>query len=184
MKTGSLIVIGLFVFIGLSILFWAIGVSNTYNEKLVFGKAVQSETEITFDKTWKVVADQAQNLENYKEDFREIYIELMDSRYRNDAGAGQQTYMKWIQENHPQFDANLYGTLMNSIEGNREEFLMQQRKLIDVDKELKRMKVRFPTNLITKNKPDLDIKLVTSTVTKQSFETGVDDRSLLKREVK
>ncbi len=94
---------------------------------------------------------------------------------KNDKGAGQQTLMKWVTEANPEFDASLYKTLMNTIEGSRNEFTMVQKQLIDIDRELKTMKVTFPNSLVLKNKPDLDIKLVTSGKTKEAFETGEEN---------
>lgn len=175
MKKGSIIGIGIFGVIALSVIIWAIGLSNTYNKKLVQGKAFQQNTEVVFDNTWKTIQQQAGVTTEYKEGFREIYVELMDARYRNDAGAGQQTLMKWVTEANPEFDASLYRTLMNTIEGSRNAFTMEQKKLIDIDRELKAMKVVFPASIVLGNKPDLDIKLVTSAKTDDAFRTGQDN---------
>jgi len=175
MKTGTIIGLGIFGVLVVGILFWAIGLSNTYNKKLETGKAFQKNSEVVFDNTWKTIQQQAGVTTEYKEGFREIYVELMDARYKNDAGAGQQTLMKWVTEANPEFDAGLYKTLMNTIEGSRNAFTMEQKKLIDIDRELKTMKVTFPNSLVLKNKPDLEIKLVTSAKTEDAFRTGQDN---------
>jgi hypothetical protein len=175
MKIGKIIGFGVAAIIVLSIVFWAVGLSNTYNKKFVQGKAFQQNSEVVFDNTWKKIAQQANVTTEYKEGFREIYVELMDARYKNDAGAGQQTLMKWVTEANPEFDASLYKTLMNTIEGSRNEFTMEQKKLIDIDRELKTMKVTFPNSLVLKNKADLEIKLVTSAKTEEAFRTGQDN---------
>jgi hypothetical protein len=175
MKIGKIIGFGVTAIIVLSIVFWAVGLSNTYNKKFVQGKAFQQNSEVVFDNTWKKIAQQANVTTEYKEGFREIYVELMDARYKNDAGAGQQTLMKWVTEANPEFDASLYKTLMNTIEGSRNEFTMEQKKLIDIDRELKSMKVTFPNSLVLKNKADLEIKLVTSAKTEDAFQTGQDN---------
>lgn len=175
MKTGTLIGIGVFVILALSILFWAIGVSNAEKKLYLLGKAAQQNSEVVFDNTWKTIQTQAGVTEKYKEGFREIYVELMDARYKNDAGAGQQTLMKWVQEANPQFDASLYAKLMNTIEGSRNAFTMEQKKLIDIDREHKAMKAVFPNSLIIGGRPDLDIKLVTSGKTKEAFSTGEEN---------
>ena len=154
---------------------WAVSLSNTYNKKFETGKAVQKNSEVTFDNVWKTISQQASVTDEYKNGFKEIYVELMDARYKNDKGAGQQTLMKWVTEANPEFDASLYKTLMNTIEGKREGFLMAQKQLIDIDRELKTMKVTFPNSLILKNKADLEIKLVTSGKTKEAFETGEEN---------
>lgn len=175
MKAGTLITLGISGFIGFSIVFWAIGLSNTYNKKLETGKAFQKNSEVVFDNTWKKIQQQAGVTSEYKEGFREIYVDIMNARYGNDGEAGKQTLMKWIQESNPTFDVSLYKTLMNTIEGSRNEFTMEQKKLIDIDRELKTMKVTFPNSLILGNKPDLDIKLVTSAKTEEAFATGQEN---------
>jgi len=175
MKTGKIIGLGLFVVVALWIVFWAIGVSNTYNKKFQTGKAAQLNSQVVFDNTWKKIQGQAGVAAEYKNSFKEVYVELMDARYSHDSGAGQQTLMKWITESNPQFDASLFKTVMNTIEGSRNEFTMEQKKLIDIDRELKTMKVVFPRSLILKNKPDLEIKLVTSAKTEAAFETGQEN---------
>jgi hypothetical protein len=175
MKTGTLIGLGVFLILGMSIVFWAIGVSNAEKKLYLSGKAAQQNSEIVFDNTWKTIQTQASVTEKYKEGFREIYVELMDARYKNDAGAGQQTLMKWVQEANPQFDASLYAKLMNTIEGSRNAFTMEQKKLIDIDREHKAMKAVFPNSLIIGGRPDLDIKLVTSGKTKEAFSTGEEN---------
>lgn len=175
MKTGTIIGLGIFGVLVVAVIFWAVGLSNTYNKKLVTGKAFQQNSEVVFDNTWKTIQQQAGVTTEYKEGFREIYVELMDARYKNDAGAGQQTLMKWVTEANPEFDASLYKTLMNTIEGSRNAFTMEQKKLIDIDRELKSMKVTFPNSLVLGNKPDLEIKLVTSAKTEDAFRTGQDN---------
>ena len=175
MKTGTLIGLGVFAVIALSFLFWAIGLSNTEKKLFLSGKAVQLQTQVIYDNTWKTIAGQAGVLGKYKDDFKEVYVELMDARYKNDAGAGQQTLMKWVTENHIPLDASLYKTLMNTIEGSRKEFTFQQEKLIDIDRQHKSLKATFPNSLIIGNRPDLEIKLVTSAKTEEAFKTGQEN---------
>lgn len=142
MKTGTLITIGVIVLLGAWLVFWTIGVSNAEKKLYLRGKAVQQNSQVVFDNTWKIIAGEAGVLGKYKDDFKEVYIELMDVRYKNDAGAGQQTLMKWVTENHISLDASLYAKLMNTIESSR---------------------------------PDLEIKLVTSTKTDEAFRTGQEN---------
>ena len=56
-----------------------------------------------FDNTWKKIAGQAGVATEYKNSFKEVYVELMDARYKHDEGAGQETLMKWITESTPQY---------------------------------------------------------------------------------
>lgn len=171
MKKGTLIALvlgGLFV---VSIVFWAIGVSNKEKKLYLAGKAAQQNSEVVFDNTWKVIQGQAGVADKYKDSFKEIYIGIMNARYEK----GDGTLMKWIQESNPTFDASLFAKVMNTIEGSREAFTMEQKKLIDIDREHKLYRATFPNSLIVGGRPDLDIKLVTSAKTKAAFSSGEDN---------
>jgi hypothetical protein len=100
---------------------------------------------------------------------------MMDARYASDSASGKETLMKWITESNPTFDVSLYKTLMNTIEGSRNEFTMEQKKLIDIDRELKSMKVTFPNSIVLGGKADLEIKLVTSAKTAEAYKTGQEN---------
>jgi len=175
MKTGTLITLGVVLVLGLFVAFWAIGVSNSEKKLYLTGKAAQKQTEVIFDNTWKKIVGVAGVVTEYKESFRQVYVELMDARYKNDAGAGQQTLMKWVTENNVALDASLYRTLMNTIEGSRNEFTLQQQKLIDIDREHKTLRATFPNSLVIGSRPDLEIKLVTSAKTEEAFATGQEN---------
>lgn len=184
MKTGTFIGLGVIGVVVLAFVFWAIGLSNTEKKLYLTGKAAQKQTEVIFDNVWKTIRQQADVTDNYKDDFKEIYIGMMEGRYKNDAVAGQQTLMKWITESNPTLDASIYKTLMNTIEGSRKEFTFQQEKLIDIDRQHKSLRATFPNSLIIGGRPDLEIKLVTSAKTEEAFKTGKDDDVSLKREPK
>lgn len=175
MRKGILITLGLIVFTGIMIAIWVVGVSNNEKKLYIAGKAAQKNAEVVFDNTWKTIKTQASVTEKYKDSFKEIYVEMMDARYGNDGNAGKQTLMKWIQESNPTLDSGIFIKLMNTIEGSRNSFTMEQKKLIDIDREHKEMRVLFPNSLVIGNRPDLDIKLVTSGKTKEVFETGEEN---------
>lgn len=175
MKKGTTITLVSISLLFIGIAIWGISLSNTYNKKFVAGEAAQKNSEVVFDNTWKKIAGQAGVASEYKSSFKEVYVELMDARYKHDEGAGQETLMKWITESTPQFDSDLFKTVMNTIEGSRNEFTLEQKKLIDIDRELKTMKITFPNSLILGNKPDLEIKLVTSGKTKEAFSSGEEN---------
>ncbi len=79
---GKIIGFGIAGIIILAIVIWAIGLSNTYNKKFETGKAFQKNSEVVFDNTWKKIQSQAGVTTEYKNGFKEIYVELMDARYK------------------------------------------------------------------------------------------------------
>lgn len=172
---GKIIVFGVIALVAVMFAFWAIGVSNDEKKLYLTGKAAQHDNEVVFDNTWKKIQSEASVTEKYKDGFKEIYVGIMNGRYGNDKDSGKETLMKWVQESNPTFDISLYSRLMNTIEASRDEFTMNQKKLIDIDRQHKTMKATFPNSLIIGGRPDLDIKLVTSSKTEAAFNTGKDD---------
>lgn len=175
MKTGTLIGLGVVVLLGVMFAFWAIGISNSEKKLYLTGKAAQQNCEVIFDNMWKTIKTEAGVTDQYKDGFKEIYVAMMNGRYANDANSGKETLMKWIQESNPTFDSGIYVKLMNTIEGTRNGFTMEQKKLIDIDRQHKAMRVTFPNSLIIGGRPDLDIKLVTSAKTEQAYKTGQEN---------
>jgi hypothetical protein len=175
MNKGFLIGAGIFVVLGVMFAVWAIGLSNTEKKLFLTGKAAQQNAEIIFDKTWKTIQTQAGVTDQYKEGFRAIYVDIANARYASDSASGKETLMKWVTESNPTFDPSLYKTLMNTIEGSRNEFAVEQKKLIDIDRQHKSMKITFPNSLIIGGRPDLEIKLVTSAKTEEAYKTGQEN---------
>lgn len=190
MKKGLFIGLGVVVVIAIFIAVWAIGVSNSEIRLKNTGEAQQEVCEAYFDKVWKILQQEAQVADQYREGFREIYTDIMAGRYANDGnGQGDQTFMKWIQESNPEFSPSLYAKLMNSIEGQREGFLVEQEKLIDINRQHKDMRMTFPSKLVVGNRLAIGytldevtgeitgkgIVIIKSLKTDQVYETGQEN---------
>jgi hypothetical protein len=168
---GFLITAGVFIVLGLSILFWAIGVSNDEIKLRNRGKAQQENCAAFFDKMWKVLQQDAQVADQYKEAFKEIYVPLIEGRYSQ----GDGTLMKWITEHNPQFDVKLYDKLMTAIEGQREGFFMEQQKLIDINRQHKDMRMTIPKKWVIGTREDLAIVIIKSLKTEDAYKTGQEN---------
>jgi hypothetical protein len=151
---------------------WSISISNSEIKIRNRGLAQQKVCESYYDKLWKVISQKAQVAEKYKESFKEIYLPLIEGRYKNDKNG---TFMKWITEHNPTFDASLYKDLMASIEGERNGFFIEQSKLIDIDREHKTMRQTFPNSVIIGSRKDLEIKIITSSQTEKVYESCKED---------
>ncbi len=183
---GFLITVGIFIVLGISIVFWAIGVSNA--EIRLRNRAVkqQESNEAYFDKMWKILQQEASVADQYKEAFKEIYPDLIAGRYSAKNEKGEYTtdgsLMKLIVESNPTFDIKLYDKLMTAIEGQREGFFIEQQKLLDIDREHKDMRMTFPKKMIIGRRADLNIVIIKSLTTKEAYETGQEnDIDLFKR---
>lgn len=140
MKTILASILGGGLIIGL--IFFAANIRIT-NKEVTLRKRVTAQQDVckaNFDKMFKVIAQTAQVpeqlMEKSKEAFKEIYTPLMEGRYSNERGGA---LMSWVTESNPQFDLNaiapLYEKLQIAIESNREQYFIEQKKLIDIHRE-------------------------------------------------
>jgi hypothetical protein len=166
-------IIGIFfitvLIVGGALVAWGVGVSNTEKKLRNKIEAQQESAEIFYTKLWEILKSKAGVTSEYAEQFKEIQFGIMEGRYST---GGEM--MKWIQEANPEFDASLYKDLMNSIEGERNGFFVEQKKLLDMNKQHKDMLVTFPKKVILKNREVIEIVILKNTITKEAFETGTD----------
>jgi hypothetical protein len=134
-------------------------------------KAQQDANRVIFDKTWKTVQQIAGVADQYKDAFKDVYTQMMDARYKDN----KQLLMKWVQESNPNFSPELYVKLADAIEANRSEFARVQERLIDIKREHDNLRMKFPGSLFLSSRPEIEIKLVTSSKTEKAFETGKED---------
>lgn len=135
--------------------------------------AKQKDNENVFDSVWKIINQQAQVPTEYKNAFKEIYPEMIAGRY---ASGGEM--MKWIQESNPNFDVSLYKQLMVSIEAQRMRFSENQSRLLDYKREHDDLRTKQPSSWFVANTP-VEVTIVTSTKTDETFATGKDDDTKL-----
>jgi hypothetical protein len=133
--------------------------------------AKQRANTAVFDTCWKIIQQQCQISNQYKDGFKEIYTGLMEGRHYEKGGA----LMKFITEANPSFDVKLYEKVANSIEGQRMSFLRAQEELIDLKREHDNVRTLFPGCIFVGGRPEIDIKIVTSTKTDETFNTGKED---------
>jgi len=126
-----------------------------------------------FDKTWKVIKQQAGVTEQYKEGFKEVYSEMMAGRYGNARGGA---LMSWIKESNPQFDASMFKQLMTTIEALRAEYAREQKKSIDIKKMHDDLRMKVPSGwFMDSDVTELKIAIISSTKTEKIFESGIED---------
>jgi hypothetical protein len=134
--------------------------------------AQQEKCEAYFDKMWKIISQEADVAEKYKDSFKEIYPELIEGRYSQ----GDGTFMKWIQESNPAFDVSLYSKLMNSIEIERTGFFNEQSALIDMQREHNSYLLKAPNRwFLNDTLKAIDIQIITSSQTKETYQTGEEN---------
>lgn len=137
-------------------------------------EAQQKNNENIYDRVWKTISQQAQVADKYADQFKEIYIGIMENRYQD----GEARLAKFVTENSPTYSPDLMKTLMITIESSRKDFERAQAFLIDKKREhdliLEQMPAAIYTSFILGRKP-IQINIVTSTKTEESFKSGKDD---------
>lgn len=134
-------------------------------------EAQRGKVEGIFDTMWKIISQQAQVSNEYKDAFKEIYPDLIEGRYSK----GDGSLMKWIQEANPEFDTSLYKHLMQTIEVQRIQFQKAQERMLDIMREHETLCNTYPSKWFISNKTPIEYVIISSTRTKLTMETGIDD---------
>jgi len=163
--------IGLIAIVAIAggIILWAIGVSNSEIKLRTKISGQQESCEIFYTKLWEVLKTKAGVANEYAEKFKEIQVEVMEGRYST---GGEM--MKWIQEAGVNLTPELYKDVMNSIEGERNGFFVEQKKLIDMNVQHEVMLKTFPKKLVLANREAIEIVVLKNVATKNAYETGTD----------
>ena len=137
-------------------------------------EAQKGTVALSFDKMFKILKDQAHVTDKAAEAFKGIYVGIMEGRYSK----GDGSLMKWITEQNPSFDQTIYTKLMNSIEAQREDFFLEQKKVLAIMEEHENLRNHFWSHLMLGNIPKFEYLAITSTTTENVVKTGHDDTDM------
>lgn len=168
------------VVLGILLLFVIIGISmkatmhNTEARLRNKFEAKQEECIVVHDNTWKVIKQVAQVPEAAASKFEKIYPALMQGRYGNARGGA---LLSFITESNPDFGsiAGLYEKVSNAIEANRATLVKKETELLDVQREYNTMLDGFFYGMFGPGGERLKAKVVASTKSRESFDSGVED---------
>jgi hypothetical protein len=166
---GLFITLGVIVAIAIGVIIWWVGVSNTEIRLRTKIGAQQEMTQAYYTKLWEILQTKAGVASEYADKFKEIQVGIMEGRYST---GGQM--MKWIQEANPNFDASLYKDVMNSIEGQREGFFVEQKKLRDMAAQHENLLKVFPSKMVVGNREPIKVIILQNAASKAAYETGTD----------
>lgn len=182
MKTVLLITIAFF---SLGVAGLITGYIAANDKEISLRNQVEAQNDVcraNFDKMFKTITQVSQVPERFieqsKEAFKEIYPELMEGRYGNARGGA---LMSWVQESNPNFDmaasGKLYENIQRAVETNRQEFFIQQQKLI----EFKRAHTTFISTFWNRNlyglygRGEIEIILIDSETTDEVYKNGQEN---------
>jgi len=175
MKWIITLVVVLFFLFGIGGCFVSTMNKEVRTRNLITAKQVDNKSE--FDNMWKKNTESFQITEAQKDALYDIIVG--NSKVRAGKGNGGQL-VQLVHEAVPNLDntTNLYRDLMNVVVSSRNSWTMRQKELIDFKREHDNLIDTFPSSLVCGifGRQKIEIKIVTSSRTEESFETGQDNQ--------
>lgn len=161
------------VVMGLGLFGKGVTVYNTHINLKTQIEAKQKDNEQVFDNMWKKISQTAQVADKYKDGLKEVLTAYVDGRAKGDSNL----LMDWTKEAVPSFDSNIYMQINNVVVASRDDFVKNQRMLLDLSRQHNQFIQTFPNNIFCMilNIKEIEIRVVTSTKTEQAFETQKED---------
>jgi hypothetical protein len=167
---GSLIGLGLLL--AVIVVFMNFSATNKEARLRNQANAQQEANTAIFDNMWKTIAQIANVNDDYKETFRTAWKEILGAQ----SEGGRATVVNVVMNHiNPKLDSSLSKKLMKVIESSRKEFTNNQKQLIDIKREHDNLRTTVPSKWFVGNVPPLEITIVTSGRTKDTFESGKED---------
>ncbi len=168
----TLITVGIIAAVGILIGGMYFTYSNAEIRQRSLVNAKQKDNQSELDNTIKTIAQSAQVTDAQTKALKEIIIGNATARK---SGSGSLATM--VQEAVPNLDQSTktFQNLQNQIVAARNSWTMQQKELIDLQREHHNMLTIFPSSLFVGSRPEIQIIIVTSDRTEESFRTGKDN---------
>ena len=170
----KLSVVGVLVLFAIIGIFWAVGVYNTEVELANRFDAQFNEVETSLDTMRKTLMTQYKVTKEYADKF--IQSVSMQSEGRK---GGSLFKSSTEAANKLGMDSELYGKMLNSIEGQLAKFKRSQDVLTDVWREHKTHCQKVPNSWIVGGKEKPKPEMISSGVTKEAIKTKVLDDNIL-----
>ena len=161
----GVVVIGTLVIGGL----W-IGTSNSEIRLRNQIKAVQTDNKNEFDNMWKKIEQTVEVTKAERQSVENIII-----GYASERGGGGGAFINAVHEALPNIDSSTFKNLQNVIISSRDRFTQRQKQLIDLQREHNNLIETFPSSIFVGHRGYVDIVVVTSGKTEETFQTGQDN---------
>jgi len=149
--------------------------SSYYDSEADLRTNIEKKQEVCkayYTKMVQIFKDKAAVKNAYKEDATQFGKDLIEGRYDNDNGK----LMMWIQEQNPQFSADMYKDLMNTIQSEREGFFVQQEQLLDLKRQHDNLFEKFWSGMFMDwmGAKKIEVVILQNPETKQAYSTGIE----------
>lgn len=163
--------VGLFGFVFLAVVF-LFNILGIKREEISQGTKVESQqkfVEISHDKMWKVIAQKVGITKQFTpEDQIAMLSEVVEGRTGG-------TFAKSVTESNPTYDLSLLKDLSQSVEAEYAVVLREEKTLLE-DVRVYNNIVKDPyKSFFLGGKQPLVAKVISSTRSKETIETGIDD---------
>lgn len=135
-------------------------------------KAQLKSNESSFDKTWKIIQQQANVADTERESFKQTYSEIMTA---TQGIAGNGSLASFLTQSKIEISPDLFQKLMTTIESQREGFHRDQQKLLQIIKQHDDVRTKIPSSFFVGGREPLETIIITSSKTSEVFETQKDD---------
>ena len=165
------IIASVFTVVIFSLIGYGLSISTT-NREVDLRTSIESQQKKCksyFDEMWKIISQDAEVANQYKEAFMGMIPQLVDGR----KGSGEM--FKFITESNPEFKIELYDKVMQAIEIQRTGFLTQQNILVDLNREHTALLHKIPSKWFLGGIKEIEIIQITSSKTEEVFQTGKED---------
>ena len=178
MSKGLIIGLGVIGIILLVLFVVGGSVVGTFNQEVALRTTLEQkmvDNRSEFDNMWKKISQVAQVTDAQKNAIKDIVVGYASARSQGRDGAG--SFVNAVREVVPSMDTATFNNLQNIIVGSRDGFTMRQKELLDLKREHDKLLRSFPSNIVLRmfGRKPIDVTIVTSSKTEESFKTGKDD---------
>lgn len=138
-------------------------------------EAQRGKIKAARDRMFKVIREKAEVSTQYRDTFEKVFPEIISGRYGKDGGGD---LMKWIVESNPNFDTSLYHKVMNAVEVQRQMFMSEQTRMLDIINQRATLIEAYPSRWFVRNRKPINYTVIASTKTNDVIFTGIDDEVL------
>ncbi len=134
-------------------------------------EAVQVDNQNEFDNMWKKISQVSQVTKAERQSVENIILGYAEGRTSATSGS----FINAVREALPNISDKAFLNLQNTIIASRDSFTNRQKQLLDLKREHDNLLMTFPSSLFVGSRERIDVVIVTSSRTKESFETGEDN---------
>jgi len=164
---GGFFGLGILAVVIVAIMWVSYSNSEVRLRNTIVAKQVDNQNEM--DAMWKNISQTAQVAEKDRSSLMEIMTGYAQGR--TGVGDGSKAIMNWIKEAVPKVSSKVFEKLLNIIVSQRDGFKFRQKELLDLKREHDNLIDTFPSKLFVGGRGKINVIIVTSTRTQDSFKT-------------